>query len=639
MRTKNWIQTAGFSTVLAFLAAGGTALMTPSVTAAEAEEICYQDNSGRVVRRRRPGFTRIACPGSVTETEAVAEGDPQDADYQRRRGTARLEDESLSDPSSMRARLAIRDPISPIPMPDPSDYPASVPMPDRWRIIDALGTFPWYDPYNRNVLKGDKPVTGEWFFNTTIISDTVYEKREIPTPVGSSSTGNPGQIDIFGSNDQWLVNQNLAMEFVYYKGDTVFRPPDYEFRFTPVINYNYVQLDEIQGINVRPSRNDSRRDDHVGIQAAFVDKHLRNVSERFDFDSIRVGIQPFSSDFRGFLFQDNQLGIRLFGIRNNNIFQYNLAWFRRLEKDTNSGLNDLGKSIRKDDVFLANLYWQDMPVKGFVSQFSAYYNRNREDDFYFDENDFIQRPASLGQERPRDYDVFYLGYNGDGHFGRFNLTTSVYAAFGKEDSSVFTEQETDIEAAFVAIEGSLDWDWIRPRVSFLWGSGDDDPFDDKSQGFDAIFENPQFAGADTSYWIRQGVPLIGGGRVALSSRNGILNSMRSSKEEGQSNFVNPGILLIGAGVDMDILPSLRVALNWNYLRFDTTEVLEVARNQADIDEEIGHDVSIVATYRPFMTQNIVIRASYARLIPGKGYKDLFPDEDSDYFLLNILLTF
>ena len=173
----------------------------------------------------------------------------------------------------------------------------------------------------------------------------------------------------------------------------------------------------------------------------------------------------------------------------------------------------------------------------------------------------------------------------------------------------------------------------------MWGSGDDDPFDDKSQGFDAIFENPQFAGADTSYWIRQGVPLIGGGRVALSSRNGILNSMRSSKEEGQSNFVNPGILLIGAGVDMDILPSLRVALNWNYLRFDTTEVLEVARNQADIDEEIGHDVSIVATYRPFMTQNIVIRASYARLIPGKGYKDLFPDEDSDYFLLNILLTF
>src|SRR6185295_9419141 len=100
-------------------------------------------------------------------------------------------------------------------------------------------------------------------------------------------------------------------------------------------------------------------------------------------------------------------------------------------------------------------------------------------------------------------------------------------------------------------------------------------FDDRDNGFDAVFENPQFAGADTSYWIRQAVPLIGGGRVALSGRNGVLNSLRSSKEEGQSNFTNPGIRLIGIGADLDILPELRVSANWNYLLFDTTEVLEV----------------------------------------------------------------
>ena len=41
--------------------------------------------------------------------------------------------------------------------------------------------------------------------------------------------------------------------------------------------------------------------------------------------------------------------------------------------------------------------------------------------------------------------------------------------------------------------------------------GDDDPYDQKAGGFDAIFENPLFAGADTSFWIRQPVPLIGGG--------------------------------------------------------------------------------------------------------------------------------
>ena len=52
---------------------------------------------------------------------------------------------------------------------------------------------------------------------------------------------------------------------------------------------------------------------------------LRTVNEKFDFDSMRVGIQPFSTDFRGFLFQDNQLGVRLFGTRDNNIYQYNMA--------------------------------------------------------------------------------------------------------------------------------------------------------------------------------------------------------------------------------------------------------------------------------------------------------------------------
>ena len=377
-----------------------------------------------------------------------------------------------------------------------------------------------------------------------------------------------------------------------------------------------------------------------GMQAAFVDIHLRNVSDRFDFDSIRFGIQPFSSDFRGFLFQDNQLGVRLFGNRDNNIFQYNVALFQRLEKDTNSGLNDLSEPLRDDYVFAANFYWQDLLVKGFMSQFTFMHNKNDEDDdFFFDSNGFIARPASLGREVPRGYDVSYLGYNGDGHFGRLNVTTSFYYAFGEEEPGVFVDEKIDIEAAFFAVELSMDFDWIRPRLSFLYGSGDDDPFDDKSTGFDAIFENPQFAGSDSSYWIRQAVPLVGGGRVALSSRNGVLNSMRSSKELGQSNFTNPGIFLYGLGVDMDVMPELRFTANWNFLYFDKTEVLEVARNQAGIDDEIGQDISLSLIYRPYMSQNVVVRATYSRLLPGEGYKDLYEDEKPDYFLLNLVLTY
>ena len=529
---------------------------------------------------------------------------------------------------------------SSIPRPTAEQYVEAVPIPDRWRIVDSLGYADnWWDPYNQNTIKGDKPIHDDWFFNVTAISDTVVEFREVPTPVGVQSTDSAGSLDVLGATEQSLFNQNLAVEFVYYKGDTVFKPPDWEYRFTPVFNYNYTELDEIVGVNADPGDGKTRNDSHVGIQAAFVDKHLRNVSDRYDFDSIRVGIQPFSSDFRGFLFQDAPFGVRLFGNRDNNRYQYNLAWFRRMEKDTNSGLNDLGEDLRDDDVFVANLYWQDQPTLGFFSQFTVLYNRNRETDIFFDDNDFIARPASLGEERPREYDAWYLGYSGDGHFGRLNLTTSLYYAFGEEEDAVFSGRSSDIEAFFFAVEPSMDFDWIRARASFLYGSGDDDPFDDKSQGFDAIFENPQFAGADTSYWIRQGVPLIGGGRVALSQRNGVLNSMRSSKEHGQSNFTNPGIVLLGAGVDMDLLPELRLSFNANYLAFADTEVLEVARNQGSIDEEIGMDISASIIWRPFMSQNVVVRLSYAQLLAGDGFEDLFGDDDPYSFLGNIILTF
>ncbi len=133
--------------------------------------------------------------------------------------------------------------------------------------------------------------------------------------------------------------------------------------------------------------------------------------------------------------------------------------------------------------------------------------------------------------------------------------------------------------------------------------------------------------------------MIGGGRVNLATRNGVLNNLRSSKEEGQSNFTNPGIVMAGLGVDMDLMPELRLSFNANTLYFDDPAVLEVARNQGPIDKHIGYDVSASLIYRPMMSQNIVIRASYATLIAGDGFDALFPDEDPGYFLLNAIFAY
>jgi hypothetical protein len=521
--------------------------------------------------------------------------------------------------------------------------PDLAPVPDRWRIVDSLG-YPEnrWDPYNNNnPLKGDKPVYGkDWFYNLSAISDTVVEPRSFPVPVGNATTRLAGQSDLIATGGQYLINENLIVENVVYRGDTVFRPPDHEFRLITVFNINHTVVDEVGLLKADPAEGDTRTEGYVGIQGAFWDYHIRNVSDRFDFDSFRIGIQPFSTDFRGFLFQDNQLGIRIFGTRNNNIFQYNLAWFKRLEKESNSGLNDITDTVRDDDIFIANLYWQDFPRKGFISQASITHNRNREaDDFFFDDNQFIARPSSLGFERGRDYDVTYLGLSGDGHFGRNNLTYSAYYAFGDATNGVFTNQETDISAYFFAAEASRDYDWIRPRISFLHSSGDDDAFDQDEKGFDAIFENPQFAGGDTAFFIRQNVPLIGGGRVALNGRNSIIPSLRSSKEHGQSNFTNPGVTLIGVGADFDLTPQTRLSLNVNQMWFDETNTLEVARNQSRIRKNIGQDISAALIWRPLATQNIVLRLSGAVLNPGSGFEDLYGEGTPYSVLGNLILAY
>jgi hypothetical protein len=558
-----------------------------------------------------------------------------------------------------RAPAAQRPPLKfPLPAIDPSkvEPPSplqpreSIPMPDRWRIMQSLGfRFPWYDPYNQNVYKGDKPFAPfakwgpDWFLVLTGVSDTLIESRRLPTPVGAQSSERPGALDVFGRSRQHVFAETIVLSAAIIKGNTTFKPQDYELRFTPAIQVNHARVEEVRGLRVDPREGRRRTDTHIGVQELFGDVHLRNVSDRYDFDSVRFGIQPFISDFRGFVFQDVPLGVRVFGTRNNNQWQYNIGLFRRLEKDTNSGLNDIGQALRRDDVLVANVYRQDFPLLGHTTQATLIYNRNRESGpDYYDRNGFLVRPAVIGDVRPRNYDVGYVGLNGDGHFGRWNLTTAFYAAFGTDERHPLAQQRQSIRAGLAAAELSRDFSWLRLRGSILVASGDKNPFDGKATGFDAIFENPQFAGADTSFFIRQAVPLVGGGGVALSGRNGVLASLRSSKDQGQSNFVNPGLVLVGIGADLDVTPQLRVLGNISKLDFMNTASLSALRNQRISSKDLGVDVSLGMQYRPLMSQNIVFNASAAALLPGKGLKQLYDEgrRGVQYSLLfNLLLTY
>ena len=493
----------------------------------------------------------------------------------------------------------------------------------RGRDIPFRKTNKWFNPYDLNVLKGDKPVIGnDYFMVLSAVSTTGVELRR--TPSGNNvSSASPNSNNFFGRPESFSLGQTMQVSFEFFKGQTVFRPRTWAVKISPTFSLpNYLNARENGIVNVDVRRGTTRTDYHVSLEEAFAEIKLFDVNDNYDFVSVRAGIQPFNADFRGFLFSDNNLGFRVFGGHSNNKSQFNFAYFRSIEKDTNSGLNSM-KKLRPQNIYIANYYRQDFLTKGYTIQAVAAYNDDRADKHY-DENGFLVRPALIGSARPHNVKAGYLGFNGDGHIGILNLTNSYYYAFGHDDFNPIAGKRTEISAHMAAIEASIDKNWLRFRGSVFFASGDKNPTDDKANGFDAILDDPNFAGGQFSYWNRQGIRLVST-EVGLVQSNSLLPTLRSSKTEGQSNFVNPGIMIFNAGVDAELTQTIKAVFNANYLRFHRTDVLEYVLFEPVVRHDIGYDLSLGAVYRPFLINNITMTFGGSMFFAGKGFRDIFTD--------------
>ena len=152
--------------------------------------------------------------------------------------------------------------------------PTTIPVPDRWRLIDTLAGTPignWYDPYNQNSLKADRPIAGtqDWFFNVNAISDTVIEPRSFPLPTGIQTTQRPGEYGIFGSTNSLALSQTFIASASLINGNTAYRPPDLEIRLTLAFNMNYAQTPERTILSINPSNFPNRFDSFLGVQFCF----------------------------------------------------------------------------------------------------------------------------------------------------------------------------------------------------------------------------------------------------------------------------------------------------------------------------------------------------------------------------------
>jgi hypothetical protein len=511
---------------------------------------------------------------------------------------------------------------------------------DRWRIgfpdYDRYGDKgargrdvpfrrnTWANPYDQNVLKGDYPIFGNNIF--MILSATSTTGIEIRrTPSGNNVSSNePNSNNFFGRPESLSVNNTIQLSFEIFKGDTTFKPRTWAFKISPTFSMpNYLNARENGIVNIDVRRGTNRVDLHASLEEAFGEVKLFDTNRNYDFVSVRAGIQPFVSDFRGFIFSDNNLGVRVFGGFSNNKSQFNFAYFRQLEKDTNSGLNSLDDKPRNQNVYIANFYRQDFLFKGYTIQASALFNDDRADTHY-DSNGFLVRPALVGSARPHNVKAYYFGVNGDGHIGFLNLNHSFYYVFGRDDFQPIAGRATDIRAKMAALEASVDRDWLRYRASFFYASGDKDPTDNKAGGFDSILDDPNFAGGQFSYWNRQGIRLVST-EVGLVQPNSLLPTLRSSKTEGQANFINPGIWIFNAGVDAELTQTLKTVFNANYLRFDRTESLEYVLFQPRVRKEIGWDLSLGVVYRPFLINNLTFNFGGAVFLAGRGFKDVYTD--------------
>jgi len=517
-----------------------------------------------------------------------------------------------------------------------------VPMEDRWRIGSPtwdrygrghprLDDYPYalgngFNPYTQNFLKEDFPIIGQHtFFDLKGISRTLTNFRQIPTPTTPfESTPTPGQEPFFGNPNGFLFLQYYTLAFELNHGDKTFKPNDWRIKVAPVFNQNYLEVYEngITSPNVEKGRRRYRG--FASLEEWFLEVKLADLSPDYDFMSVRGGSQPFTSDFRGLVFSDLNRAIRLFGTQFANRDQFNLIIFDQREKDTNSFLNSFDD--RGQNILIANYYRQDFIWPGHTVQTSFHYDNDRAG-LKYDNNGFLVRPAPVGLAEPHEVNACYFGIANDGHINELNISSHFYYVIGRDSLNPLALQPVDIGATLAAVELSYSPDWIRFRGSIFFASGDNNINDNKGGGFDGIIDNPQFAGGEFSFWVRQQIGLLG---TNLKNLLSIYPDLRpSNKFQSQANFVNPGLQLYNVGVDFELTQKTRLVTNCNFLFFDTTNVLESFVFQDNISRSIGTDLSVGVESRPLLNNNWIFRAGVSGLLVGQGFRQLYGNLDND----------
>jgi hypothetical protein len=448
------------------------------------------------------------------------------------------------------------------------------PIEDRWRV--GFPTWDRYqygrliDPYHQNVLKGDYPICGDdIFFQFTGVSDSFFERRNLPVKVGD-------QVQRFNQ-------QTLFGTFDIFQGDNSFHPSEWFFRATPAF----------RGVGLDPNPNNADTD--VALQECFLDVQLAIVSDWYDTVNLRVGRQNFIFDFRGFLFADANDAVRLFGTYDSNRTQWNVFAFETVKKNAVSQFNTFDE--RQQTIGGANIFRQDFIFQGFN----------------------VVAGVLWDQDRIKNHvDAYYLELAGDGHIGRFLVDCAFIQALGHDQFNPIAKRPVTIDAQFAALEVAYQMDWFFPKVSAMYASGDRNPKNGRATGFDSVFDNPNFAGDGFSFLNREAVAPKG---VILANTFSFLPDLRT-KANDPVNFVNPGLVLLNTGFNANLTTRLQYQANLNWYHLADSEPVETLAKKAHVGGNIGTEINMGLVYKPLIVDNLIIQFGASVLRPGDTIKDL-----------------
>lgn len=492
----------------------------------------------------------------------------------------------------------------------PAPPPDIIPDPDRWRRLEPQGLglaprSPLYDPYSPNILKGDYPLFGDkiFFAGTATVDFFTDVKRNLDYFQNNRIRNVP----FYDHNWFNQITSVLAVEI--FHGDTVFAPKDWSIKVSGVGRWRCGDL----------NATDFGCGDDYRLLETFGEVKLFEIGNTFDPTSVRAGLQAFNSDFFGFIYNDTQPGFRLFSEINRNQFKVNLAFFERLNQEKLSALKEF--KLRDMRMGIVSFQWDDFIFPGFNILPNVVWSNDR----------------APGVVAGGTVDAFYIGFTTNGHIGRVNVNSAFYYVTGTTAKNTPNQKTQPIEAEFVFAQVAYPIAYWNPRFAIGWASGDPNKRDKFAQGFDSAFDNVNFGGGQFSYLFGEKIQL---GATTVLRGNSIFPSLRGANATSQ--YVNPGVLAMNAGVDVAITPKLTGEANYDYVRFDNTATL-VANTKfkgRDVSKEIGHEFNAGLTWKPLLNEQLILFGGGAVFLPEGAVKDLFGDGMRAYkAILRAIVTF